>query len=820
MTRYAQAPPAVLQLEIHPFLTRARERSYAKKHGIVVQAYGSVVQQGRRDIIDHPITRRIAEILGPGSSPGAVLLKWALQHGMVALPKSSQPFRLAENLRAADSSFSLTDEHMSSLDALSCDPTRGACAAPYPTGCGLWCPHGEYLWSPDVVPAKAGVFDWASAVQLPFVESLDLGGAAADDGVVEVARRKGSAQSTPLFQLPWLFDVEQLQREVLEVAREHDWEKSEYGHALPLLEAAELSGEFLSHFINLPHMRSGQLDRCCPLMSRIKRFFTANTELISMRLLRRQPLTAYGLHNDEDLHVHPNIRRFQIPVETHEQDALLLTTPFSGLMDLAAARGPAFANENELLSQHAWPLNNCDRHVDWFQRAECVKMEPGGAEGRVRRNVSASPAHDDGYAYERRRLEDWVRDFAELGSVYELAAGRMHHFDTMRRHTLVNLGARTRITLVLDLLDNDWMKLVMPTITQGVKSNLQADANGVEQLKRATQFRDWHRNGHLGFVSLELPFNGTILEGPYIIPALRTSLETPEHHRAFKAFCGHLVNEPAYQYAPEGCHAYLSQHSTAPGAAAAKTAELPSLINRYDLALDRGLCFGGACKLSVRVVDSTGVDILRPSTTVVYLAPPAVEAEAVAGAGAGVDAVQLVSPHSAARFADLAFAQTHGAAGQFLGSGMVYYSLAYAQRAKLSVVLGSGGGFVPSLIRTGQLDSMVGAMSRTVLIDAAIGSYGRPNWLDGSNRASAGNPFVRHFDVELVVERTDRALASFAGLFGNQTIDLLVIDADHSHRGSLNDALGWLPHLSPSGIALLHGKEPCLFFFNRNALRH
>lgn len=31
-----------------------------------------------------------------------------------------------------------------------------------------------------------------------------------------------------------------------------------------------------------------------------------------MRLLRRHGLTAYGLHNDEDLHVEPGLRRFQV----------------------------------------------------------------------------------------------------------------------------------------------------------------------------------------------------------------------------------------------------------------------------------------------------------------------------------------------------------------------------------------------------------------------------------------------------------------------------------------------------------------------------
>ena len=51
---------------------------------------------------------------------------------------------------------------------------------------------------------------------------------------------------------------------------------------------------------------------------------------------------------------------------------------------------------------------------------------------------------------------------------------------------------------------------------------------------------------------------------------------------------------------------------------------------------------------------------------------------------------------------DCPFQGGHGAMDGFLGSGMLYYAFAYALKAKVSVCLGSGGGFVPRLLRQAQ----------------------------------------------------------------------------------------------------------------------
>ena len=132
----------------------------------------------------------------------------------------------------------------------------------------------------------------------------------------------------------------------------------------------------------------------------------------------------------------------------------------------------------------------------------------------------------------------------------------------------------------------------------------------------------------------------------------------------------------------------------------------------------------------------------------------------------------------------------------------MYYSLAYAHRARFCVVLGSGGGFVPSVVRQGQIDAGLSKTSRTVLIDGNKGDHGRPNYL-----ANASSGFRSTWDVEVNIMLTDEAREILPrrwaeeGVAGGspQPIDFLVIDADHTYGQSLVDAMKWLPLVSPTG---------------------
>ena len=107
----AKHAPAVNQIELTPFLQRRDTRALCAKHGIVVEAY-SPLTHGRR--LDHPVVKEVARRVG--RSVAQVLLRWGLQQGLVVLPKSTRPARIAENGALFD--FSLGDGAMSQLDAL------------------------------------------------------------------------------------------------------------------------------------------------------------------------------------------------------------------------------------------------------------------------------------------------------------------------------------------------------------------------------------------------------------------------------------------------------------------------------------------------------------------------------------------------------------------------------------------------------------------------------------------------------------------------------------------------------------------------------
>jgi diketogulonate reductase-like aldo/keto reductase len=107
----AEVVPAVNQIELTPFLQRRDTRALCDEHRIVVEAY-SPLTRGLR--LSHPAVVSIAREVE--RSPAQVLLRWGLQHGLVVLPKSTKPARIAENGALFD--FSLDADAMRRLDAL------------------------------------------------------------------------------------------------------------------------------------------------------------------------------------------------------------------------------------------------------------------------------------------------------------------------------------------------------------------------------------------------------------------------------------------------------------------------------------------------------------------------------------------------------------------------------------------------------------------------------------------------------------------------------------------------------------------------------
>jgi diketogulonate reductase-like aldo/keto reductase len=109
----AEQPPAVNQIELSPYnwASRADVVELCRASGIQVEAY-SPLTKGRK-LADPPLVA-IAE--AHGRSTAQILIRWGLQHGLVVLPKSTRPARIAANAQVFD--FTLTDAEMTALDAL------------------------------------------------------------------------------------------------------------------------------------------------------------------------------------------------------------------------------------------------------------------------------------------------------------------------------------------------------------------------------------------------------------------------------------------------------------------------------------------------------------------------------------------------------------------------------------------------------------------------------------------------------------------------------------------------------------------------------
>ncbi|QCR19855.1 aldo/keto reductase [Agrococcus sp. SGAir0287] len=85
--------PAVNQVESHPWLPQRALRAFHAEHGIVTQAWSPL---GRGRLLADPTIVAIAEEMD--ATPAQVVLRWHLQLGGAAVPKSLRAARLAENL--------------------------------------------------------------------------------------------------------------------------------------------------------------------------------------------------------------------------------------------------------------------------------------------------------------------------------------------------------------------------------------------------------------------------------------------------------------------------------------------------------------------------------------------------------------------------------------------------------------------------------------------------------------------------------------------------------------------------------------------------
>ncbi|WAH98605.1 aldo/keto reductase [Arthrobacter sp. MMS18-M83] len=111
--------PAVNQIQISPSITRIDERAFNGNHGIATESYSPL--GAGRDLLNAPVLAAIGR--KHGKTPGQIVLRWHVQEGLVAIPKSANPLRMKENLDVFG--FALDHEDMSAIATLDAGADAG-----------------------------------------------------------------------------------------------------------------------------------------------------------------------------------------------------------------------------------------------------------------------------------------------------------------------------------------------------------------------------------------------------------------------------------------------------------------------------------------------------------------------------------------------------------------------------------------------------------------------------------------------------------------------------------------------------------------------
>jgi 2,5-diketo-D-gluconate reductase A len=107
-----EIPPAVNQIELHPYLRNEQVRAFGETHGIATEAWSPIAKG--RELLSDPVIAEIAQRVE--RTPAQVVLRWHIEHGNIVFPKSSTPERIRENFALFD--FELDAGDIEQIDGL------------------------------------------------------------------------------------------------------------------------------------------------------------------------------------------------------------------------------------------------------------------------------------------------------------------------------------------------------------------------------------------------------------------------------------------------------------------------------------------------------------------------------------------------------------------------------------------------------------------------------------------------------------------------------------------------------------------------------
>jgi len=193
----------------------------------------------------------------------------------------------------------------------------------------------------------------------------------------------------------------------------------------------------------------------------------------------------------------------------------------------------------------------------------------------------------------------------------------------------------------------------------------------------------------------------------------------------------------------------------------------------------------------------------QPSTTTAASTTEHFTSQSTDAAAVGLLNHNVIRSHL---LAEAPWAESHGADHNlYLGAGLLYYSFAYAFQSRTIVALGSGGGFVPRVLRQAQRDLELalpgdGPPFRLILVDAHLPSAGWGSTFYAENEDTVMRQKFR--DIRYVFQKTDDAFVMLRD--EGITIDYLHVDADHSFEQSWKDFAQFSTLLSDRAVVSFH----------------
>jgi diketogulonate reductase-like aldo/keto reductase len=122
-------PLVALQAEFHPYLDQGKLHTAAKARGLAFVGYCPL---GRGRMFQDPVLAEMAK--ARGKSVAQMALRWSVQMGVIPIPRSSKPSRIADNFQVFD--FTLNDAEMARITALR--RADGRIATPVERVAGGW----------------------------------------------------------------------------------------------------------------------------------------------------------------------------------------------------------------------------------------------------------------------------------------------------------------------------------------------------------------------------------------------------------------------------------------------------------------------------------------------------------------------------------------------------------------------------------------------------------------------------------------------------------------------------------------------------------